>query len=81
MERNLTRFSNGICRVLHLGGNNCMHQCRLQADLLEGSSAEKDLGVLGDNRLAVSIHCLFVAKKANGILCALKREWPAGRGR
>ena len=41
-------------RVLHLGRNNCMHQCRLRDELLEMSSAEKDQGVLVDNRLAMS---------------------------
>ena len=46
------RFNKGMCRVLHLGRNNCIHQYRLGADLLERSFAEKDLGV--DNRLAVS---------------------------
>lgn len=40
---------------------------RLGYDLLEMSSAQKDLGVL-DNRLAISQQCTLVAKKANGIL-------------
>jgi len=48
-----------------------MHQYRLGDDLLERSSAEKDLGVLVDKRLAVSQHCAFVA---TGILgCTKKR--------
>ena len=37
------RSNRGECRVLHLGRNNCTHQDRLGAELLERSSAEKDL--------------------------------------
>ena len=42
------------CKVLHLGKSNCMYQYRLGADLLEKSFAEKELGVLVDDRLAMS---------------------------
>lgn len=57
-------FNKSKCRVLHLGRNYHMHQYRLGTDLLEKSSAEKDLG----SRLAVSQQCSFVAKKAKDIM-------------
>ena len=68
-------FNKGKCRVLHMGRNNHMHQHRLGADLPERSSADKDVGVWVDNRLAMSQQCAFVAKKANGILgCTSSRD-------
>ena len=48
-ERNLMRFYRGICRVLHLGRNNHVHQYRLGAELLKRSSVQKDLGILMAN--------------------------------
>ena len=52
--RNQVRFNKSKCRALHLGRNNCKYQYRLGHDLLERSSAEKDLGVPVDDRLATS---------------------------
>ena len=61
-------FNKSKCRVLHLGRNNCMHQYRIGGYQLERSSAEKDLGVLVDSRLAMSHQCALVAKKTDGII-------------
>ena len=51
-----------------------MHQYRLGADLLKMSSAEKDLCVLVDNRLAMSQQNVPVDNKIKGVPGCIKKS-------
>lgn len=55
-----------------------MHQYMLEAELLERSSAEKDLGALVANSLAVSQQGALWPRRPLGSWDALHRVWPAG---
>ncbi|PKU44202.1 hypothetical protein llap_5498 [Limosa lapponica baueri] len=73
-DRNLIKF-NEKRKVLHLLRNNPSHQDMLEANCLERSFAEKDLGFLVDTKLTRRQQCILASKKASreGTECILSK--------
>ncbi|GAB0186076.1 cAMP-dependent protein kinase inhibitor alpha [Grus japonensis] len=71
---NFMKFKAAKCKDLHVGQGNPQYQYRLEDELIERSPAEKDLGILVDEKMDMSWQWALVAQKDNCTLASRSRE-------
>ena len=67
------QFNVSKCKIIHFGNSNPNRQYIMGGQVLETSTAEKDIGVIVSRDLKPSLQCAAAAKKANMTLGRMAR--------
>ncbi|KAJ7416840.1 rna-directed dna polymerase from mobile element jockey-like [Willisornis vidua] len=71
---NLIKFNKAKCEVLNLSQVNPKHEQSLGSEQIKSSYGEKDLGVLVDENLNMTLQFVLATQKTNCILSCIKRS-------
>ena len=66
-------FNVGKCKSMHFGTKNVLQDYKMNGQLLEKVTEEKDLGVMISNDLKVAAQCSQACNKANRMLGLMRR--------
>ncbi|CAM5108054.1 unnamed protein product, partial [Natator depressus] len=67
------KFNVDKCKVMHIGKNNPNYTYNMMGANLATTNQEKDLGVIVDSSLKMSMHCAAAVKKAIRMLGIIKK--------
>ena len=69
------QFNAQKCCILHFGNQNMKHQYRMNGQILQSYSDQKDLGITISGNCLPATQCAVAAKKANQILGQINRSF------
>lgn len=73
-DRNLMKFNENKCHILHLGWKTSLQLYGLGTAQLESSFLGKDMGVLVGNKLNMNEQCVLAAKKSKYLLHSISKS-------
>ena len=68
-------FNTKKCSIMHFGHHNLHTEYKMNGQVLNSVSTQRDLGVLISNDCKPSNHCALAAKKANQVLGQIRRSF------
>ena len=72
-DENLMAFNTEKCKTLHLGRKNLQHPYRLGSATLDSTTEERDLGVMSDHKMNMSLQRNAAASKVTQMLACIHR--------